>query len=422
MIDIVTHRIIDMIPSRDYNEVKNWLKSFPNLRVISRDGSITYNNAITDAHPNAIQVSDRFHLLKNLTSYCKDYLVKFLKVNVKITSTSYVKHEESEIKSKSVENKKLTLKEKCEKIEALLLEGNSKTRVCKLLNMDIRTFEKLYAMTDGERESKFENKVMLKHEEKVAQKQEKINQVREMFNHRFSIREISKEMKLSRKTVKAYLDPNFSPIHASYGQKKDGILSPYIKEIDVYVKDGYTATEIYKILEAKGYKGSKSTISHYISNWKLRYKKNYFEDKKVENSEFVDRKKLLKLLYIPHEKVKDLSNEQLSQVYIEYPIFFKIITIVNSFRKLISNKNSAKLENWINEVKKLEIKEINSFIVGVLKDIEAVKNAIAYDYNNGLAEGSVNKLKVIKRIMYGRCDFETLRKKVLKLEFLRKIN
>ena len=49
-------------------------------------------------------------------------------------------------------------------------------------------------------------------------------------------------------------------------------------------------------------------------------------------------------------------------------------------------------------------------------------NSIIYDYNNGLAEGSVNKLKVIKRIMYGRCNFETLRIKTLRLEKMRKIN
>ena len=46
-------------------------------------------------------------------------------------------------------------------------------------------------------------------------------------------------------------------------------------------------------------------------------------------------------------------------------------------------------------------------------DIDAVKNAIKYKYNNGLAEGSVNKIKVIKRIMYGRNSFELLKAKVL---------
>ena len=63
MVDIETHRVIDLIPSRECNDVVEWLKTYPNLKVVSRDGSITYRNAITKAHPEAVQVSDRFHLL-----------------------------------------------------------------------------------------------------------------------------------------------------------------------------------------------------------------------------------------------------------------------------------------------------------------------------------------------------------------------
>jgi transposase len=66
--------MIDMIFSREVNEVTNWLKTYPNIQIVSRDGSVTYNNAISSAHPKAVQISDRFHLLKNLTTYCKDYL------------------------------------------------------------------------------------------------------------------------------------------------------------------------------------------------------------------------------------------------------------------------------------------------------------------------------------------------------------
>jgi len=52
----------------------------------------------------------------------------------------------------------------------------------------------------------------------------------------------------------------------------------------------------------------------------------------------------------------------------------------------------------------------------VKRDYEAVLNAVKLDYSNGLAEGKVNKLKLIKRIMYGRCKFSTLRNKVLLIE------
>ena len=55
-------------------------------------------------------------------------------------------------------------------------------------------------------------------------------------------------------------------------------------------------------------------------------------------------------------------------------------------------------------------------------DIKAVKNAIEQKYNNGLAEGSVNKIKLTKRIMYGRNSFQLLRAKLLLNEFYYKIN
>ena len=69
-----------------------------------------------------------------------------------------------------------------------------------------------------------------------------------------------------------------------------------------------------------------------------------------------------------------------------------------------------------------EQKKLNSFVNGINRDIDAVKNSITYPYSNGLAEGSVNKIKVIKRIMYGRCKFATLRLKVLLLEKFQIIN
>ena len=84
MIDIETRKIVDILESRDYEEVKRWLRSFPNLELILRDGSIVYNKAIKDAHPKSIQVSDRFHILKNLTDYCKQYIKRIFKNKIEI--------------------------------------------------------------------------------------------------------------------------------------------------------------------------------------------------------------------------------------------------------------------------------------------------------------------------------------------------
>lgn len=92
------------------------------------------------------------------------------------------------------------------------------------------------------------------------------------------------------------------------------------------------------------------------------------------------------------------------------------------FKRALFGKKEAELDKWAEETEALEIDELESFINGIKRDITAVKNAIRLDYNNGLAEGSVNKLKVVKRIMYGRNSFELLKGKLLRLELKRKIN
>ena len=66
--------------------------------------------------------------------------------------------------------------------------------------------------------------------------------------------------------------------------------------------------------------------------------------------------------------------------------------------------------------------QLDGYIKGVKNDYNSIVNAILLDYNSGLAEGSVNKLKTIKRIMYGRNNFELLRSKVIQLENLKRIN
>ncbi|MEJ8555092.1 transposase [Tepidibacter sp. Z1-5] len=86
-------------------------------------------------------------------------------------------------------------------------------------------------------------------------------------------------------------------------------------------------------------------------------------------------------------------------------------------RKKTTNKREQK--NLVtNKAKKLNKEKYSltkiSEILGI--DRRTVKNSIKYEYDNGLAEGSINKLKVIKRIMYGRNSFEMLKNKVLYIE------
>ena len=87
-----------------------------------------------------------------------------------------------------------------------------------------------------------------------------------------------------------------------------------------------------------------------------------------------------------------------------------------AFQKILLSKEIDALPQWITVAEELNLGELNTFINGIKKDIDTVQHTFTSPYSNGLAEGSVNKLKTIKRIMYGRCSFELLRKKLLLLE------
>lgn len=95
---------------------------------------------------------------------------------------------------------------------------------------------------------------------------------------------------------------------------------------------------------------------------------------------------------------------------------------LSDFKNILVEKDMSKFIAWMEDIAELKIKELDGYIKGIKSDYNSIINAIMFEYNNGLAEGSVNKLKTIKRIMYGRNNFELLRSKVIQLENLKMIN
>jgi transposase len=86
---------------------------------------------------------------------------------------------------------------------------------------------------------------------------------------------------------------------------------------------------------------------------------------------------------------------------------------VSSFRKTINGNDPDKLDRWVIEYSANHMKELASFAKGLEADITAVKNAIIYDLTNGPVEGMNNRLKALKRSMYGRAGNRLLMIKMI---------
>ena len=85
----------------------------------------------------------------------------------------------------------------------------------------------------------------------------------------------------------------------------------------------------------------------------------------------------------------------------------------SAFYNAIMGDDKSVLKTWLDLYGQSPISELRSFAYGIKMDIKAVNNAIDLDTSNGIVEGYVNKLKAVKRVMYGRASIELLRTKMV---------
>jgi transposase len=91
----------------------------------------------------------------------------------------------------------------------------------------------------------------------------------------------------------------------------------------------------------------------------------------------------------------------------------KTYELVQEFRHMLHTRSGEKLDAWLSKVMSSQIRELQSFVLGVERDKAAVLAGLTLVHSNGQVEGHVNKLKLIKRMMYGRAEFPLLRQRVL---------
>jgi transposase len=91
------------------------------------------------------------------------------------------------------------------------------------------------------------------------------------------------------------------------------------------------------------------------------------------------------------------------------------LKLVKEFQSLLVSKQADRFDQWRLSVEQSGLKELQSFSTGLMKDESAVRAAMTYDWSNGQVEGSVNRLEMIKRMMFGRAGFALLRLRVLRV-------
>ena len=294
-------------------------------------------------------------------------------------------------------------------------EGRSKNEISALTGVSLKTVSRYLDKPDNEIRNDRQTSRGREHENAVEKLRERAERVRFMYESGCSLTTISQSTGFTYGTVKNYLSANFSPVNAHYGKQREGKLEPFRAEVLQMRLDGIIYREIHQRIKEKGYSGTQDAIRGFISK-EQRIQRDLQSITNGDPQEYIDKKWLIRLLYKPLESVKGISTTQLSAIFSQYPLVERIIRLVAEFKVVLKSKQHKRLLDWMEDASNLNIIELNRFLTGLKNDIDAVFNAVEYPFSNGLAEGTVNKIKVIKRVMYGRCGFELLRSKCLLLQ------
>jgi transposase len=414
MVDSDSGKIVDMIASREPDDVSGWLKRFPNISIVSRDGSFNYAAAITQAHPQAIQINDRFHIIKNLNERIVQRFHKLFKSRIVIPLTPQTAEREIRLGTGNRADKIRLVKE-------MHAEGRSFVEIYAMTGIADKTIHRYLKMPEEDIPGRNIDSREQEHLEATKKLRDRVELVRQLKSKGFGVRVIMQKTRLNRETIQRYLSASFVAVNGQYGKHREGKLSPYRDLILRLKTDGLAYPQIHKTIQAKGYTGSEVAIRQFIAR-ERRIRNDIQAEYGNRPVELIDKKWHIRLIYPPIESVKGITKEQLAAVIKAYPEAGTLFDIIKEFKAILNDNRPRRIYWWIRKASALHIEEMNRFVRGIVKDLPAIKNAIAYVYNNGIAEGSVNKVKVIKRIMYGRCSFDLLRKKVLMYENLFKFN
>lgn len=352
VVDLEQHKIVDLLPDREAQTVENYLKGKPHVRIVTRDRFGPYATGVTNGLAEATQVADRWHLLKNMGDALQTLLER--------------KRQEIIAAQRSALEK------------AMKVEGKAPV----------------------------ETEVTAR---PLSPRQELFQRVKGLHADGRPLRAIAKALTISRNTVKKYI--HLQELPRKKGHKATNLLTynNYLQTRMLEDED-VEVLQLFKEIKAQGYTGGRTTLYEYLNG----YGKQRGSQRSVKLPEISWTAAKVKMLLCKKEEDLPEKDKVLVQDICEKSQDVQEARrLALQFRDIMEKKQGHLLKSWISEVVASPLRELKGFAQGLLSDYQAVENALTLPWSNGQVEGQINKLKTIKRQMYGRASFELLRKRMI---------
>lgn len=361
IVDLQRRNVVDVLPVRSAKETAEWLAQHPEIEIVSRDRCGLYAQGIREGAPQAKQVADRFHLLHNLREFIERQMS-----NV------------SRFAGRSL-------------LAPVLGEHNNVSREARR----------------NARKSMFDR-------------------VQNLHAVGKSLWDISEETGIGRRTVAKWIQSNCPPHRQATPPKPS---SPsYFQDFlwRQWEAGNRRGRHLFQDVRRRGYTGSYSHLERLLSKWRQASrgdrnasKTPVQEDRAIDPatgwqiSPIIAASLCMKptRMLTPSQAVNVATLKQASASFIV------MRQLAMRFRGVLRGSDPKKLSRWIDDARRSGIPSIQQFSRTLSRDLDAVRNAVTEKWSNGQAEGQINRLKTLKRAMYGRASIQLLRARMLPLEF-----
>jgi len=364
LVDLQRHQILDLLPDRQKDTAAAWMKMHPEITHVSRDRGKDYAAAAKEGAPQAIQVADRYHIGQNLAEAVQLLLARIL------TELKQAQDEEA---------------------------GEPRQQMKASLPMT------QWRPTPGKH-------VQQAVARKRAEREDRYQQVAQLRGQGLTSKQIATRMSMHERTVRHWLQRKTAP-DVRQRRKYTSDFDPYAPYVLQRWQSGCrNGLQLWREIAAQGYPGSSRMVNRFLET--LKTAETVTPEGTHRLPHYTSKSARWLFMRRPAD-LEDIEQEDLAAFRLLNPSLNTAYGLVQDFLQMMRKREGERLDDWLRRVHESRLPELQSFAHGVEEDYDAVKAGLTLSLNNGQVEGQVTKIKLIKRMMYGRAEFPLLRQRVL---------
>ena len=377
VVDLDRHCPVDLLEDRTAETVAAWLQAHPEVTVVARDRAEAYASGVAQGAPDAVQVADRWHLVKNLREAVEAELREQPTLPWHPPSPPAEGNPTGALPSPSP-------------ADPAPLYPNTPTG----------------RRADAARQARRTQRLG-QYEQACALRQQGLSRAK-----------IARQVGVSPRTLcRWYAAEAFPERKRRTGETS--CLEPYLPLLHHQWDAGCrNATHVWRTLRAQGFPGSYAVVYQYMTTLRRGQPVRSAEPARPAASSRTPPPPSLtarQLAYLfvrrPEKRTTD-AQEQMRQIRQHDPTIAQIATLTETFAQMVRQRTPSALQTWLDTVLTSRLPDLKRFARGLQQDA-AVQAALELPYSNGQTEGQVTRLKLLKRQMYGRAKIDLLRQRVL---------